>query len=161
MLQNLFLTVFIVPINHISVQKRRLSIELLPHSILILKHHDNILLTSNNLVEWLQSEVVHSPDSVSAVGKKIPAAKDSKERYVNSNFHLYASYCSYCEDTGSKPVGQKRFISLLLDCCKNQLGMKEIISFSKKGRPFIKGLVIRNSDEKFKGAVTILPERQS
>ena len=39
--------------------------------------------------------------------------------------------------------------------------MKEIISFSKKGRPFIKGLVIRNSDEKFKGAVTILPERQS
>ena len=48
MLQNLFLTVFIVPINHISVQKRRLSIELLPHSILILKHHDNILLTSNN-----------------------------------------------------------------------------------------------------------------
>ena len=122
---------------------------------------NSILLTSNNLVEWLQSEVVHSPDSVSAVGKKIPAAKDSKERYVNSNFHLYASYCSYCEDTGSKPVGQKRFISLLLDCCKNQLGMKGIISFSKKGRPFIKGLVIRNSDEKFKGAVTILPERQS
>jgi len=122
---------------------------------------NSILLTSNNLVEWLQSEVVHSPDSVSAVGKKIPAAKDSKERYVNSNFHLYASYCAYCEDTGSKPVGQKRFISLLLDCCKNQLGMKEIISFSKKGRPFIRGLVIRNSDEKFKTSVTILPERQS
>ena len=122
---------------------------------------NSILLTSNNLVEWLQSEVVHSPESIAAVGKKIPAAKDSKERYVNSNFHLYASYCSYCEDTGSKPVGQKRFISLLLDCCKNQLGMKEIISFSKKGRPFIKGLVIRNSDEKFKSADTILPERKS
>ena len=27
---------------------------------------NSILLTSNNLVEWLQSEVVHSPDSVSA-----------------------------------------------------------------------------------------------
>ena len=122
---------------------------------------NSILLTSNNLVEWLQSEVVHSPDSVSAVGKKIPAAKDSKERYVNSNFHLYASYCTYCEDTGSKPVGQKRFISLLLDCCKNQLGLKEISQFSKKGRPFIRGLVIRNSDEKFKSADTILPERKS
>ena len=122
---------------------------------------NNILLTSNNLVEWLQSEVVHSPESVSAVGKKIPAAKDAKERYVNSNFHLYASYCSYCEDTGSKPVGQKRFIALLLDCCKNQLGMKEIYSFSKKGRPFIKGLVIRNSDQKYKSSETILPEKQT
>ena len=122
---------------------------------------NSILLTSNNLVEWLQSEVVHSPESIAAVGKKIPAAKDSKERYVNSNFHLYASYCTYCEDTGSKPVGQKRFISLLLDCCKNQLGLKEISQFSKKGRPFIRGLVIRNSDEKFKTADTILPERKS
>jgi len=120
-----------------------------------------ILLTSNNLVEWLQSEVVQSNEAISAVGKKIPAPKDSKERYVNSNFHLYASYCTYCEDTGSKPVGQKRFISLLLDCCKNQLGMKEISQFSKKGRPFIRGLVIRNSDEKFKSADTILPERKS
>ena len=122
---------------------------------------NSILLTSNNLVEWLQSEVVQSNDAVSAVGKKIPAPKDSKERYVNSNFHLYASYCTYCEDTGSKPVGQKRFISLLLDCCKNQLGMKEISQFSKKGRPFIRGLVIRNSDEKFKSSDTILPERKS
>ena len=122
---------------------------------------NSILLTSNNLVEWLQSEVVQSNEAVSAVGKKIPAPKDSKERYVNSNFHLYASYCTYCEDTGSKPVGQKRFISLLLDCCKNQLGMKEISQFSKKGRPFIRGLVIRNSDEKFKSADTILPERKS
>ena len=122
---------------------------------------NSILLTSNNLVEWLQSEVVHSPESIAAVGKKIPANKDSKERYVNSNFHLYASYCTYCEDTGSKPVGQKRFISLLLDCCKNQLGLKEISQFSKKGRPFIRGLVIRNSDEKFKSADTILPERKS
>ena len=122
---------------------------------------NSILLTSNNLVEWLQSEVVYDENAVAAVGKKIPAAKESKERYCNSNFHLYASYCSYCEDTGSKPVGQKRFISLLLDCCKNQLGLKEIRNFSKKGRPFIKGLVIRNSDEKYKNSETILPEKHS
>ena len=121
---------------------------------------NEILLNSNNLVEWLQSEVVHDPEAVAAVGKKIPAAKDAKERYCNSNFHLYASYCSYCEDTGSKPVGQKRFISLLLDCCKNQLGMKEIRKFDKQGRPFVKGLVIRNSDQKYTNATTILPENK-
>ena len=124
------------------------------------KVRNDILLTSNNLVEWLQSEIVHNPDTVSSVGKKIPAAKDAKERYCNSNYHLYASYCSYCEDTGSKPVGQKRFIALLLDCCKNQLGLKEVRHFSKQGRPFIKGLAVRSSDQKHESAPTILPENK-
>ena len=124
------------------------------------KVRNEILLNSNNLVEWLQSEVVHDPKSVASVGKKIPAAKDAKERYCNSNFHLYASYCSYCEDTGSKPVGQKRFISLLLDCCKNQLALKDIYHFTKQGRPYIKGLVVRNSDQKLTELPTILPENK-
>ena len=124
------------------------------------KVRNDILLTSNNLVEWLQSEVIHHPDIVSSVGKKIPAAKDAKERYCNSNYHLYASYCSYCEDTGSKPVGQKRFIALLLDCCKNQLGLQEVRHFSKQGRPFIKGLAVRSSDQKHESAPTILPEHK-
>ena len=124
------------------------------------KVRNEILLNSNNLVEWLQSEVVHEPNSVASVGKKIPAAKDAKERYCNSNFHLYASYCSYCEDTGSKPVGQKRFIALLLDCCKNQLALKDIYHFTKQGRPYIKGLVVRNSDQKLTTLPTILPENK-
>ena len=119
---------------------------------------NNILLNSNNLIEWMQSEVVHCPDAVSSVGKKIPAAKDQPERYSNSNYHLYASYCSYCEDTGSKPVGQKRFVALLLDCCANQLGLNDIRQFSKQGRPFIKGLAIRASDPKYSNYPTILPE---
>ena len=119
---------------------------------------NEILLNSNNLVEWLQSEVVYAPDHVSPVGKKIPAAKDAPERYNNSNYHLYASYCSYAEDTGSKPVGQKRFIALLLDCCINQLGLNGITQFSKYGKPFIKGLAVRGSDEKFRSYSTILPE---
>ena len=124
------------------------------------KVRNEILLNSNNLVEWLQAEIVHEENSVSSVGKKIPAAKDAKERYCNSNYHLYASYCSYCEDTGSKPVGQKRFISLLLDCCKNQLGLKNIYHFTKNGRPFIKGLVVRGSDQKHTETPTILPENK-
>ena len=124
------------------------------------KVRNEILLNSNNLVEWLQSEVVYDINAVSSVGKKIPAAKDSKERYCNSSYHLYASYCSFCEDTGSKPVGQKRFIALLLDCCKNQLELKEVRQFSKQGRPFIKGLVVRSSDQKYNDAVTILPEHK-
>lgn len=119
---------------------------------------NDILINSNNLIEWLQSEVVYAPDAVSSVGKKIPAAKDAQERYCNSNYHLYASYCSYCEDTGSKAVGQKRFIALLMDCCSNQLNLKDIRQFTKQGRPFIKGLAIRASDAKYSNHPTILPE---
>ena len=119
---------------------------------------NEILLNSNNLIEWLQSEVVHVPEAVSAVGKKIPAAKDAQERYCNSKYHLYASYASYCEDTGSKSVGQKRFIALLLDCCINQLDLKDIRTFSKQGRPFIKGLALRSSEDKYSNYATILPE---
>jgi hypothetical protein len=119
---------------------------------------NEILLNSNNLIEWMQSEVVYAPDHVSSVGKKIPAAKDSNERYANSNYHLYASYCAYADDTGSKAVGQKRFIALVLDCCGNQLGLKDVRSFTKQGRPFIKGLAVRASDQKFKDYPTILPE---
>ena len=119
---------------------------------------NNILLNSNNLIEWLQSEVVQA-EHVTAVGKKIPNGnKETNERYVNSNYHLYPSYCEYCDATGSKAVGQKRFINLLLDCCKNQLGLDDVRTFSKGGKPFVKGLAIRNSDQKFKDLPTILPE---
>ena len=120
---------------------------------------NTIMLTSNNLIEWLQSEIVADDKNVVPVGKKIPNTdKDMTERYFNSNFHLYPSYCEYCDSTGSKAVGQKRFISLLLDCCKSQLDMPNIITFTKKGMPLFKGLAIRKSDSKYLHHDTILPE---
>ena len=122
---------------------------------------NTIMLTSNNLIEWLQSEVVADETNVVPVGKKIPNTdKDMSERYFNSNFHLYPSYCEYCDSTGSKAVGQKRFISLLLDCCKSQLDMPNIITFTKKGMPLFKGLAIRRSDNKYLHHETILPESE-
>jgi phage/plasmid-associated DNA primase len=126
------------------------------------KVRNNILLNSNNLIEWLQSECVYDEKHVSAVGKKIPAPREQNggpiERYCNSSSHLYPSYCSFAEDTGSKAVGQKRFINLLVDCCRNQLGLDSVSTFSKYGRPFFKGIAIRGSDQKFKAYPTILVE---
>jgi putative DNA primase/helicase len=125
------------------------------------KVRNNILVNSNNLIEWLQSECVHDPRHVSAVGKKVPAPKPEPgfpgERYCNSTTHLYPSYCAYAEDTGSKAVGQKRFINLLMDCCSNQLGL-DASTFTKNGRPFFRGIAIRASDNKFKDSPTILGE---
>ena len=126
------------------------------------KVRNNILLNSNNIIEWLQSECVFDERHVSQVGKKIPGPRGEPgvptERYSQSKVHLYPSYCSYAEDTGSKPVGQKRFINLLLDCCKNQLGLDGVSVFSKTGRSFVKGIAIRASDNKFTDYPTILSE---
>ena len=111
---------------------------------------------------WLQAEVVADSDNVIPVGKKIPNTdKDMSERYFNSNFHLYPSYCEYCDSTGSKAVGQKRFISLLMDCCKSQLDIANIITFTKKGMPLFKGLAIRKSDTRYTNSNTILPETEN
>ena len=125
------------------------------------KVRNSILINSNNLIEWLQSECVYEEKHVSAVGKKIPAPREQSgpsERYCNSSSHLYPSYCAFAEDTGSKPVGQKRFVNLLLDCCRNQLGLSGVSTFSKYGKPFFKGIAVRVSDSKFKGHPTILAE---
>ena len=120
---------------------------------------NDILLNSNNLIEWMQSEIVLDPNNVASVGKKIiNTDKEMSERYINSSYHLYPSYCEYCESTGSKPVGQKRFIALLMDCCKNQLQLPDVYNFTKKGKPFFKGLAVRNSDQQYKDVPTILPE---
>jgi len=123
------------------------------------KVRHNIMINSNSLIDWLQSEVVLDENNVLSVGKKIVNNnKEMAERYFNSNFHLYPSYCEYCEGTGSKPVGQKRFIALLLDCCKNQLSLNGVYTFTKNGRPLFKGLALRNSDTQYKDAPPILSE---
>ena len=123
---------------------------------------NNILLNSNNLIEWLNAECVFVEGHVSAVGKKIPAPREQNggpsERYCNSSSHLYPSYCAFAEDTGSKPVGQKRFINLLIDSCTNQLGLEGITTFSKYGRPFIKNIAVRSSDQKFRNYPTVFKE---
>jgi hypothetical protein len=45
-----------------------------------------------------------------------------------------------------------------VDCCRNQLNMDNVSTFSKYGRPFFKGIAIRGSDQKFKNYPTILTE---
>ena len=126
------------------------------------KVRNQILIGSNNIVEWLQSECVEDKNNVVCVGKKLlNMNKEIQRRYHLSDTHLYPSYCEHCDATGSKPVGQRRFINLLLDVCKQQLGLKDIITFTKGGKSFIKGLGIRLSDSCYKNSPTILSETNS
>ena len=43
------------------------------------KVRNEILLNSNNLVEWLQSEIIHEEEAVASVGKKYPHLKMQKK----------------------------------------------------------------------------------
>ena len=45
-----------------------------------------------------------------------------------------------------------------MDCCKSQLGLTDVYTFTRKGMPLIKGIAVRKSDLKYKEFPTILPE---
>ncbi len=47
----------------------------------------------------------------------------------------------------------------MLDCFKNQLGTGLVSQFTKLGKPYVKGLALRASDQKYKDFPTILPEK--
>jgi len=48
-----------------------------------------------------------------------------------------------------------------MDCCKSQLDIANIITFTKKGMPLFKGLAIRKSDTRYTNSNTILPETEN
>ena len=83
------------------------------------------LCETNPIADWLDNEVVRSPNS-----RLTPA-------------FLYAKHKEFCDKTGQKPVSLKRFSNLLIDLCQVQLGWHDV----KKGRDrlgrFITGLAIR------------------
>jgi putative DNA primase/helicase len=83
------------------------------------------LCETNPIADWLDNEVVRSPNS-----RLTPA-------------FLYAKHKEFCDKTGQKPVSLKRFSNLLIDLCQVQLGWHDV----KKGRDrlgrFITGLSIR------------------
>ena len=83
------------------------------------------LCETNPIADWLDNEVVRSPNS-----RLTPA-------------FLYTKHKEFCDKTGQKPVSLKRFSNLLIDLCQVQLGWHDV----KKGRDrlgrFITGLTIR------------------
>lgn len=106
------------------------------------------LVETNPIADWLDNAIVHRPDHRTQIGvAKRDKSPDTATQYYNVDQWLYANYCEYCSNTQSKPVGLRRFVSLLSDLCSNQLeldGVKR--ERDRNGRYFV-GLKIRSDGD--------------
>lgn len=105
------------------------------------------LVETNPIADWLDHAVVYCPDYRTAVGvakrDKDPGSEDS---YRNIDRWLYANYAAYCQDTGTKTLGLRRFVNLLDDLVVNQLKLKVSHGRDRDGAYFL-GLKLRTPED--------------
>ena len=106
------------------------------------------LVESNPIADWLDNCIIYGSGYRTYVGTAKPDKdRDSDRSFLNTKIWLYPNYCEYCQNTGTKPVALRRFVNLLSDLCKNQLGLEVEKARDRDGSHF-KGLKIREeSDE--------------
>tara|TARA_B100001939_G_scaffold190378_2_gene163852 strand:- start:6713 stop:9403 length:2691 start_codon:yes stop_codon:yes gene_type:complete len=106
-------------------------------------------VSSNPILDWMESSVVWERNATSKLGIKKQGAPGDKRRYLNADMHLYPSYCEFCDNAGVNSVGRKRFQLLLVDIIRNQLKLPIVNQKSSGGVPgrFIH-VAVRQSNEK-------------
>ena len=107
------------------------------------------LVETNPIADWLDTCIVYSSSAQTNVG----IARRDKESnspfwYLDTEKWLYPNYCEYCHNSGTRPVSLRRFVTLLSDLGKNQLGLDIRRERDREGSYFV-GLKIRdvNDDE--------------
>ncbi|HEY9769058.1 MAG TPA: hypothetical protein V6C71_11285, partial [Coleofasciculaceae cyanobacterium] len=66
--------------------------------------------------------------------------------YLNTEKWLYPNYTEYCHNSGTRPVSLRRFVTLLSDLGKNQLGLDIRKERDREGAYFV-GLKIRDESD--------------
>ena len=105
------------------------------------------LVETNPIADWLDNFVVHDPTARTNIG----VAKRNKDRlssswYLDTEKWLYPNYCEYCHNSGTKAVSLRRFVNLLSDLGKNQLGLDLRKERNRFGSYFV-GLKIRPPED--------------
>ena len=102
------------------------------------------LLSTNALAEWLDFCVALEPNAKTYVGvAKKDKSSDSQHSYLFIDQWLYASYCEFSSNTGSKSVSLRRFSTLLHDLCTSQLKLDGIGKGRDNKGTYFQGLEIR------------------
>lgn len=105
------------------------------------------LVETNPIADWLDNKIVYDATAKTNVGvAKRDRDNNSSTWYLETEQWLYASYCEHCYSTGTKSVCLRRFVSLLSDLTKNQLGLKVERGRDRHGSYF-EGLRIRSKNE--------------
>ena len=118
------------------------------------------LVETNPIADWLDYNIVYEKGCRTNIGV---AQRDkdpgSDNWYLNTEKWLYPNYTEYCHNTGSRPIGLRRFVNLLSDVCLNQLGCQVEKGRDRYGSYFL-GLKIRgDGDEDAPLFVTGLSDR--
>lgn len=101
-----------------------------------------ILCDTNPIADWIDFSLVYAPGERTQVGvAQRDKSSDSKNCYLNVSSWLYANYCEYSVNTGSKPVALRRFVHLLHDLCVNQLNLS--VRHGRLQTSYFEGLKIR------------------
>ncbi len=98
--------------------------------------------------------MVYDPEARTNVG----VAKRDKDSsspfwYLDTEQWLYANYCEYCHNSGTRPVSLRRFVTLLSDLGKNQLGLDIRKERDRFGSYFV-GLKIRAAEDDLPPMIT-------
>ena len=82
------------------------------------------LVETNPIADWLDNFVVFEKEARTNVGiAKRDKDSNSPCWYLDTEKWLYPNYCEYCHNSGTRPVSLRRFVTLLSDLGKNQLGL--------------------------------------
>ncbi|WP_290600936.1 DUF5906 domain-containing protein [Anabaena sp. AL93] len=135
-------------------------------SQLLCQQKATMLTETNPLAAWADEELVQETGYRNYVGiaQQIRfttgdiGQSESWTAYRNANTWLYPNYCQYAQNTGTNPLSQKRFTSLLLDLLQAQLKLPISKGTDRKGSYF-EGIKIRTgSDDDISTLITKLSE---
>ena len=112
------------------------------------------LVETNPIADWMDNFIIVDPTARTNVG----VAKRDKDNsspfwYLNTEEWLYPNYCEYCHNSGTKAVSLRRFVNLLSDLGKNQLGLDIHKERDRTGSYFV-GLKIRTDQDESPPSVT-------
>jgi putative DNA primase/helicase len=113
-----------------------------------------MLTETNPLAAWADEALVEEPGFKNYVGiaQQIRytngdnGQSESWTGYRNVDTWLYPNYCQYAEHTGTKPLSQKRFTSLLVDLLQAQLKLVIAKGTDRRGSYF-SGIKLRDSSD--------------
>jgi putative DNA primase/helicase len=105
------------------------------------------LVETNPIADWLDNFVVYDQKARTNIGvAKRDKDSNSPHWYLDTDRWLYPNYAEYCHNSGTRPVSLRRFVTLLSDLGKNQLGLEISRERDRFGSYFV-GLKIRSEDD--------------
>jgi putative DNA primase/helicase len=98
----------------------------------------NTLCETNPMADWLDHWVVCDKEAKTYIG----------DQEMEVSKYLYPNYIRYCKATRTSSVSLKKFSGLLVDLCKNQLGLDSVEKARDRVGSHILGLRLRTENDK-------------